>query len=109
MWNAFFFFFRDTVSTLFNESGCRLENALAVKLREYIISGEWDHALHIVDKLTSYSSRRNLLYIREKLFEEKFVDYLMKDKVRQILYEQPSDKTFLLFVVQPLNVLRVNL
>lgn len=72
---------RETVATLFAESGCRLEDTLAVRLREYIMAGEWDHALGIVDKMSPFVANLNLLRIREKLYEEKFVDLLGKERV----------------------------
>uniref|UniRef100_A0A914RPA6 LisH domain-containing protein n=1 Tax=Parascaris equorum TaxID=6256 RepID=A0A914RPA6_PAREQ len=46
---------QETVATLFAESGCRLEDSLAVRLRECCLNGEWDLALHIVGKMTPYN------------------------------------------------------
>ncbi len=84
--------FRETVATLFAESGCRLEDTLAVHLREYIMAGEWDHALGIVDKMSPFVTHLNLLRIREKLYEEKFVDLLGKERV--MFYLHSMDKKF---------------
>uniref|UniRef100_A0A915BZK0 LisH domain-containing protein n=1 Tax=Parascaris univalens TaxID=6257 RepID=A0A915BZK0_PARUN len=76
---------QETVATLFAESGCRLEDSLAVRLRECCLNGEWDLALHIVGKMTPYVSRSSLLSIRVKLLEEKFVELLTKDQTVQAL------------------------
>uniref|UniRef100_A0A915PSG6 WD repeat-containing protein 26 n=1 Tax=Setaria digitata TaxID=48799 RepID=A0A915PSG6_9BILA len=88
----------ETVATLFAESGCRLEDTLAVRLREYILAGEWDHALGIVDKMSPFVTHLNLLRIREKLYEEKFVDLLGKERVLEALslltVDFPSDPAF---------------
>ncbi|MCP9266345.1 hypothetical protein DINM_021878 [Dirofilaria immitis] len=90
----------ETVATLFAESGCRLEDTLAVRLREYIMAGEWDHALGIVDKMSPFVTHLNLLRIREKLYEEKFVDLLGKERVLEALslltVDFPSDPAFLI-------------
>ncbi|VDK65968.1 unnamed protein product [Onchocerca ochengi] len=89
---------QETVATLFAESGCRLEDTLAVRLREYIMAGEWDHALGIVDKMSPFVTHLNLLRIREKLYEEKFVDLLGKERVLEALslltVDFPSDPAF---------------
>ncbi|VDN23697.1 unnamed protein product [Gongylonema pulchrum] len=88
----------ETVATLFAESGCRLEDSLAVRLREYVLAGEWDHALSIADKMAPFVTCQNLLHIRKKLFEEKFVDLLVKERVLEALslltVDFPSDPAF---------------
>ncbi|KHN85061.1 WD repeat-containing protein 26 -like protein [Toxocara canis] len=89
---------QETVATLFAESGCRLEDSLAVRLRECALNGEWDLALHIVSKMTPYVSRASLVHIRVKLLEEKFVELLTKDQAVQALrllsVDFPSDEGF---------------
>lgn len=54
------------------------------------MAGEWDHALGIVDKMSPFVTNLNLLRIREKLYEEKFVDLLGKERV--IFYMHYMDK-----------------
>ncbi|VDM95941.1 unnamed protein product [Thelazia callipaeda] len=89
---------QETVATLFAESGCRLEDSLAIRLREYVLAGQWDLALGVVDKMSPFVAHSNLLRIREKLFEEKFVELLIKERVLEALslltVDFPSDPLF---------------
>lgn len=76
---------QETVATLLAESGCRLEDSLAVRLREFVMNGEWDLALNVLAKMAPFISRVSLERIRTKLLEEKFVELLSKEQTVQAL------------------------
>uniref|UniRef100_A0A0N5AHY7 LisH domain-containing protein n=1 Tax=Syphacia muris TaxID=451379 RepID=A0A0N5AHY7_9BILA len=86
---------QETVATLFTESGCRLEDSLAVRLRECILNGDWDLSLHLLNKMSSFVPRANLEQIRCKFLEEKYVELLVNDKaveaLRLLTVDFPAD------------------
>lgn len=86
---------QETVATLFTESGCRLEDSLAVRLRECILNGDWDLSLHLLNKMSPCVPPANLKRIRCKFLEEKYVELLVNDKaveaLRLLTVEFPND------------------
>lgn len=88
--------FRETVDSLVEESGCRIENPLSQRLREcgdlavFVIRsflsftvqlGEWQKALEIVEKLRPLLSQRQYLTVRVLLLEERFKELIIQGEV----------------------------
>ncbi|VDD90627.1 unnamed protein product [Enterobius vermicularis] len=86
---------QETVATLFTESGCRLEDSLAVRLRECILNGDWDLSLHLLNKMSSFVPQVNLERIRCKFLEEKYVELLANNRtveaLRLLTVDFPAD------------------
>lgn len=74
-------FFSDTVDSLIEESGCRIENSLAIRLQEYVLCGQWDRALDVIEKFKTSMNERQYLAIRVLLLEEKFKCLLAENEV----------------------------
>ena len=73
--------FSDTVEALVEESGCRLENSLAVRLREYVHHGNWNKALDVVEKIRSFIDQTSYITLRVVLLEEKLKELLAYGEV----------------------------
>jgi len=72
---------RETVESLVDESGCRIENPLSLQLRDYVIRGLWNKALDIIEKFRPSISEQQYLTVRVLLLEEKFKDLLLRGEI----------------------------
>uniref|UniRef100_A0A915DBW7 LisH domain-containing protein n=1 Tax=Ditylenchus dipsaci TaxID=166011 RepID=A0A915DBW7_9BILA len=88
----------DTADALVEESGCRIENAQACRLKEHILHGAWNKALEIIDKFKPSISEKQYLTIRVLLLEEKFKALIANDEIllalRLLQVEYPKHKEF---------------
>ncbi|KAL3093403.1 hypothetical protein niasHS_005917 [Heterodera schachtii] len=66
----------ETVDSLVEESGCRIENPLSQKLRDFVQMAEWQKALGIVEKLRAQLSQRQYVTVRVLLLEERFKELI---------------------------------
>ncbi|CAJ0954042.1 unnamed protein product, partial [Mesorhabditis belari] len=71
----------ESVESLVEESGCKVENAHAVRLREAILRGNWNEALNVLDKSYQFLSETDLDSAKLILFEEKFYDLLSRGEL----------------------------
>ncbi|KAI1729793.1 WD repeat-containing protein 26 [Ditylenchus destructor] len=88
----------DTVDSLVEESGCRIESTLSVRLKEYVLNGLWNRALEIVEKFRPSITERQYLTVRVLLLEEKFKSLIASDEIlaalRLLQIEYPKDDQF---------------
>uniref|UniRef100_A0A183C4K5 LisH domain-containing protein n=1 Tax=Globodera pallida TaxID=36090 RepID=A0A183C4K5_GLOPA len=66
----------ETVDSLVEESGCRIENPLSQKLRDCVEKSEWQKALGIVEKLRGQLTKRQYTTVRVLLLEERFKELI---------------------------------
>lgn len=71
----------DTVDALVEESGCRIENSLAIRLRDYVLNGHWNKALDVVEKFKLTLDEQQYVTVRVLLLESKFKDLLDRNEV----------------------------
>ena len=100
--------YSDTVDSLVEESGCRIENPLAMKLRvcffifnrifynviqDSIQKADWLKALEIIDKLQGQLTEKQYISVRVLLLEEKFKELMNQQQV-SIYHIQPIESYF---------------
>ncbi|CAJ0571108.1 unnamed protein product, partial [Mesorhabditis spiculigera] len=68
----------ESVESLVEESGCKVENARAVRLREAIMRGHWNEALSVLEKSYQFLSPHELETAKLIILEEKFFELLSK-------------------------------
>lgn len=68
----------DTVDSLVEETGCRIENPLSMKLRESIQNGHWQKALELIEKIRSHLTEKQYFAVRVILLEEKFKEFVAR-------------------------------
>lgn len=88
----------DTVESLVEESGCRIESAQACRLQEYVLHGAWCKALEILEKFKPSITERQYLTVRVLLLEEEFKSLMANEEVllalRLLQVEYPKNKEF---------------
>lgn len=86
----------DTVDSLVEESGCRIENNLAHRLRECVSAGAWMKGIDVVEKLRPVVTERQYLVLRVLLLEERFKELLQQNEtlaaLRLLQEDYPKNK-----------------
>ncbi|KJH48405.1 WD domain, G-beta repeat protein [Dictyocaulus viviparus] len=67
---------KESLDTLTEESGCKVENANARKLREAIYKAKWDDAIAVLEKCYSNLKPHQLETAKLIILEEKFYDLM---------------------------------
>nr|CAD2176863.1 unnamed protein product [Meloidogyne enterolobii] len=68
----------DTVDSLVEETGCRIENPLSMKLRESIQNAQWQKALELIEKIRFHLTEKQYFAVRVILLEEKFKELVAR-------------------------------
>jgi hypothetical protein len=71
----------DTVDSLVEETGCRIENPLSMKLRESIQHAHWQKALDLIEKIRLHLTDKQYFAVRVILLEEKFKELVARGEV----------------------------
>uniref|UniRef100_A0A1I7WYM5 LisH domain-containing protein n=1 Tax=Heterorhabditis bacteriophora TaxID=37862 RepID=A0A1I7WYM5_HETBA len=69
----------ESLDALTEESGCKVENAHASRLRDLIYKANWSDALAVLDKCFAYLKPQELNAAKTIILEEKFYDLLHKN------------------------------
>ncbi|KHJ99813.1 hypothetical protein OESDEN_00214 [Oesophagostomum dentatum] len=72
---------KESLDALTEESGCKVENANARKLREAIYKAKWDDATAVLEKCYANLKPHQLETAKLIILEEKFYDLLHSDNV----------------------------
>jgi WD40 repeat protein len=88
----------DTVDSLVEESGCRIEHNLAHQLREQVSSHSWLKAIETADKLRPVITEKRHTILRLLLLEERFKELICRNETAAALHllqmDYPKKKEF---------------
>ncbi|KAI6235346.1 LisH domain-containing protein [Aphelenchoides besseyi] len=76
---------KSTAEQLVEETGCRIENSLAVRLRNFVRQQAWQRAIEVLDNMRDVLGPENYYRTRVLLVEERIKDKLSKKDTLSVL------------------------